>query len=96
MKTLLPFFKRFRKECVIAPLFKLFEAVLELFVPLIMAAIIDKGIQLRDAGYVLRMGAGLVGLGLLGFVCSITAQFFAARAAVGVTARIKSSLFRHI
>ena len=96
MKTLLPFFKPFRKECVIAPLFKLFEAVLELFVPLIMAAIIDKGIQLRDAGYVLRMGAGLVGLGLLGFVSSITAQFFAARAAVGVTARIKSSLFRHI
>ena len=96
MKILLPFFKPFRKECVIAPLFKLFEAVLELFVPLIMAAIIDKGIQLRDAGYVLRMGAGLVGLGLLGFVSSITAQFFAARAAVGVTARIKSSLFRHI
>lgn len=96
MKTLLPFFKPFRKECVIAPLFKLFEAVLELFVPLIMAAIIDKGIQLRDAGYVLRMGAGLVGLGLLGFVSSITAQFFAARAAVGVTSRIKSSLFRHI
>ena len=96
MKTLFPFFKPFRKECVIAPLFKLFEAVLELFVPLIMAAIIDKGILHRDGGYVLRMGAGLVGLGLLGFVSSITAQFFAARAAVGVTARIKSSLFRHI
>ena len=96
MKTLFPFFKPFRKECVIAPLFKLFEAVLELFVPLIMAAIIDKGILHRDGGYVLRMGAGLVGLGLLGFVSSISAQFFAARAAVGVTARIKSSLFRHI
>ena len=96
MKTLLPFLKPFRKECVIAPLFKLLEAILELFVPLIMAAIIDKGIQLHDAGYVLRMGAGLVGLGLLGFASSITAQFFAARAAVGVAARLKSALLKHI
>ena len=96
MKTLFPFVKPFRKECVIAPLFKLLEAVLELFVPLIMAAIIDKGIQLRDAGYVLRMGGMLVALGLLGFVSSITAQFFAARAAVGVAAGLKSALFKHI
>ncbi|MBR3873948.1 MAG: ABC transporter ATP-binding protein [Clostridia bacterium] len=96
MKTLLPFFKPFRKECIVAPLFKLFEAVLELLVPLIMAAIIDSGIQLRDTGYVLRMGALLAGLGLLGFVCAITAQFFAARAAVGVAASLRSSLFRHI
>jgi len=96
MKTLFPFVKPFRKECVIAPLFKLLEAVLELFVPLIMAAIIDRGIQLRDAGYVLRMGGMLVALGLLGFVSSITAQFFAARAAVGVAAGLKSALFKHI
>lgn len=96
MKTLFPFVKPFRKECVIAPLFKLLEAVLELFVPLIMAAIIDKGIQLRDTGYVLRMGGMLVALGLLGFVSSITAQFFAARAAVGVAAGLKSALFKHI
>ena len=96
MRTLLPFLKPYRKECVLAPLFKLLEAVLELFVPLIMAAIIDNGIQARDTGYVLRMGLGLVGLGLLGLVSSVTAQFFAAKAAVGFAAKLKSALFRHI
>ena len=96
MKTLLPFFKPFRKECITAPLFKLFEAVLELLVPLIMAAIIDNGILQSNTGYVLRMGAALVGLGLLGFVCAISAQFFAAKAAVGVAASIKSALFGRI
>ena len=79
MRSLFPFLKPYRKECVLAPLFKLLEAVLELFVPLIMAAIIDNGIQARDTGYVLRMGLGLVGLGLLGLVSSVTAQFFARR-----------------
>jgi len=99
LKTLLPFLKPYRKECIISPLFKLFEAILELFVPLIMAAIIDKGILGGAAGgirYVLWMGALLVGLGLLGFGCSITAQFFAAKAATGGTANIKSALFSHI
>ncbi len=100
MRTLLPYMKPFRKECIVAPLFKLFEALLELFVPLMMAAIIDKGILANsgvgDTGYVLKMGLGLVGLGLLGFVCSITAQFFAAKAAVGFTAKVKSVLFGHI
>ncbi|MBE5814068.1 MAG: ABC transporter ATP-binding protein [Clostridiales bacterium] len=100
MRTLLPYLKPFRKECIISPLFKLLEALLELFVPLIMAAIIDKGILgnggAGDTGYALRMGLALVGLGLLGFVCSITAQFFAAKAAVGFTARVKSVLFGHI
>lgn len=96
MRTLFPFLKPFRKECVVSPLFKLLEALLELFVPLIMAAIIDKGILAGDTGYVLRMGLLLVGLGLLGFACSVTAQFFAAKAAVGFTARVKSALFAHI
>lgn len=96
MRTLLPYMKPFRKECVIAPLFKLLEALLELFVPLMMAAIIDKGILAENAPYVLRMGLGLVGLGLLGFGCSVTAQFFAAKAAVGFTAKVKSVLFAHI
>ena len=96
MKTLFPFLKPYRRECVISPLFKLLEAVLELFVPLIMAAIIDNGIQARDVGYVLRMGLLLVGLGLLGFLSSVTAQYFAAKAAVGATARLKSALFKHI
>ena len=96
MRTLLPFLKPYRKECVLSPLFKLFEAVLELFVPLIMAAIIDNGIHARDTGYVLRMGLWLVALGVLGLISSVTAQFFAARAAVGFAARLKSALFAHI
>ncbi|MCI6378471.1 MAG: ABC transporter ATP-binding protein/permease [Clostridiales bacterium] len=96
MRSLFPFLKPYRKECVLSPLFKLFEAVLELFVPLIMAAIIDNGIQARDTGYVLKMGLMLVGLGLLGFLTSITAQYFAAKAAVGFAARLKAALFAHI
>lgn len=96
MRYLLPYLKPYRKECITAPLFKLLEALLELLVPLIMAAIIDNGILRRDTGYVLRMGGLLVGLGLLGFVCAITAQFFAAKAAVGFAARLKSALFAHI
>ena len=96
MKTLFPFLKPYRKECVLAPLFKLLEALLELFVPLLMAAIIDKGIMASDNGYVLRTGLILVGLGLLGFGASATAQYFAARAATGFSADVKSSLFAHI
>ena len=96
MRTLLPYLKPFRKECVISPLFKLLEALLELFVPLIMAAIIDKGILAGNIPYVLKMGLGLVGLGLLGLSCSVTAQFFAAKAAVGFTAKVKEVLFGHI
>ncbi len=96
MKTLLRYVKPYIKECILAPLFKLLEAILELLVPLIMAAIIDGGILKGDTGYVLRMGGVLVGLGLLGFVAAITAQFFAARAAVGVAADYKSALFKHI
>ena len=96
MKTLFPFLKPYRKECVLAPLFKLLEALLELFVPLLMAAIIDKGIMASDSGYVLRTGLILVGLGLLGFGASATAQYFAARAATGFSADVKSALFAHI
>ncbi len=96
MKTLLPFLKPYRKQCVLSPLFKLLEAVLELLVPLMMAAIIDNGIHARDQDYVLRMGLLLAALGLLGFASSATAQFFAAKAAVGFAARLKSALFSHI
>ena len=96
MRTLFPFLKPYRKECIISPLFKLLEALLELLVPLVMAAMIDQGIGGRDTGYVLRMGGVLVGLGLLGFAFSVTAQFFAAKAAVGFAARVKSALFAHI
>lgn len=96
MKTLFPFLKPYRKECIISPLFKLLEAILELFVPLIMAAIIDHGITTGDKGYVIKLGFALVGLGLLGFAASITAQYFAAKAAVGFGAHLKSALFAHI
>lgn len=96
MKTLLPFLKPYRKQCVLSPLFKLLEAVLELLVPLMMAAIIDNGIHARNQGYVLRMGLLLAALGLLGFASSATAQYFAAKAAVGFAARLKSALFSHI
>lgn len=96
MKTLLPFLRVYRKECVVSPLFKLLEAVLELFVPLMMAAIIDHGIVGGDTGYVLRMGLLLAGLGVLGFGCSVTAQYFAARAATGFAAELKAALFAHV
>ncbi|MEG2208105.1 MAG: ABC transporter ATP-binding protein [Clostridia bacterium] len=96
MRTLLPYLKPYRKECVLSPLFKMFEALLELLVPLLMARIIDQGILARDTGYVLRMGLLLVGLGLLGFGVSSTAQYFAAKAAVGFAEKLRSSLFAHI
>ena len=96
MKALLPFLKPYRAQCIVSPLFKLLEAVLELFVPLVMAAIIDNGVAGGDTGYVLRMGLLLCGLGVLGFACSSTAQYFAAKAATGFAARLRSALFGHI
>ncbi|MBD5521596.1 MAG: ABC transporter ATP-binding protein [Lachnospiraceae bacterium] len=96
MKKLLVFLKDYKKETVLAPLFKMLEACFELFVPLVMAAVIDKGIGQSDIGYVLKMGLVLVLLGLIGLTCSITAQYFAAKAAVGFSAKLKHSLFAHI
>ena len=96
MKTLLPYLKPYRKQCIVSPLFKLLEAVLELLVPLVMAAIIDRGIANGDTAYVLRMGLLLVGLGALGLACSVTAQYFAASAATGFAASLRSALFAHI
>ena len=86
----------YMKETVLAPLFKCIEAVLELFVPLIVADIIDKGIGNGDKGYVMLMCAGLVGLGATGLAFSITAQFFAAKAAAGFSKTVGNALFRHI
>ncbi|MCM1416827.1 MAG: ABC transporter ATP-binding protein, partial [bacterium] len=83
MKKLLVYLKDYKKETVLAPLFKMLEATFELFVPFVMADIIDRGIRLADSGVVLRSGALLAALGLIGLVCSITAQYFAAKAAVG-------------
>ncbi len=96
MKKLLIYLKDYKKETVFAPLFKMLEATFELFVPLVMAAIIDRGIGQADTGYVLKMGAILVALGLIGLLCSITAQYFAAKAAVGFSTGLKHALFDHI
>ena len=96
VNKLKPYLKPYLKETILAPLFKLFEAILELFVPLIMAVIIDKGIGNQDTSLILRQGAILIGLGILGVVVSITAQYFAAKAATGFTADVRQSLFSKI
>lgn len=96
VKQLKPYLKPYLKETILAPLFKLFEAILELFVPLIMAVIIDKGIGNQDTSLILRQGGILIGLGILGVVVSITAQYFAAKAATGFTADVRQALFSKI
>ena len=96
MKKLLVYLKDYKKETVLAPLFKMLEATFELFVPLVMAAIIDRGIGGGNTSYVFRMGGILVLLGVVGLVCSITAQYYAAKAAVGFSTKLKHSLFEHI
>ena len=96
MNKLKPYLKPYLKETILAPLFKLFEAILELFVPLIMAVIIDKGIENRDTTLILQQGAILIGLGILGVAVSITAQYFAAKAATGFTADVRQALFSKI
>lgn len=96
MNKLKPYLKPYLKETILAPLFKLFEAILELLVPLIMAVIIDKGIENRDTTLILQQGAILIGLGILGVAVSITAQYFAAKAATGFTADVRQALFSKI
>ncbi|HJA32311.1 MAG TPA: ABC transporter ATP-binding protein/permease [Candidatus Eisenbergiella pullicola] len=96
MKKLLIYLKGYEKETILAPLFKMLEALFELFVPLVMAAVIDTGIAQRDRGYIVRMCLLLIALGVIGLVCSITAQFFAARAATGFSTRLRHALFSHI
>ena len=96
MKHILSFLNGFKKETVLAPLFKLLEAAFELFVPLVMASIIDKGIGNDDSNHILKMGAILIALGIIGLICSITAQYFSAKAAVGFSTKLKHELFKHI
>lgn len=96
MKKLLVYLCDYKKECIFAPLFKLLEASFELIVPLVMAAIIDHGIAVSDRPYIFKMGGVLVLLALIGLTCSITAQYFAAKAAVGVATKLRHSLFSHI
>ena len=93
MGNILGYLKGYKKECVLGPLFKLLEACFDLAVPLVMAAIIDKGIANRDSAYIIRYGGVLLLLAVIGMVCSITAQYFAAKAAVGFAAKLRHGLF---
>ena len=99
MKRLFSYLKHYKKESVLAPLFKLLEASFELIVPLIIAAIIDRGIAegtTPDKPFIYKMCLCLVLLAVIGFICAVVAQFFAARAAVGVSSEVKRSLFNKI
>lgn len=96
MKRLMMYLKDYKKESILAPLFKLLEAFFELMVPLVMANIIDYGISNRNMGYIGKMGLVLLLLGVVGLASSITAQFFAAKAAVGVSTKLRQALFDHI
>lgn len=96
MRRLLKYLSDFKKETVLAPLFKLLEAGFELLVPLVMANIIDRGIADADMGYIGKMGACLLALAVVGLAASITAQFFAAKAAVGFSSKLRQALFDHI
>ncbi len=96
MKRLLVYLESYKKESVLAPLFKLLEAFFELLVPLVMASIIDVGIANKDMGHIARMGLCLFGLAVIGLAASVTAQFFAAKAAVGFSSKLRQALFDHI
>lgn len=96
MKKLLVYLKDYIKESILGPLFKLLEALFELFVPLVIAAIIDTGIENGDTGYIIKMCLVLVLLGFVGLAFSITAQYFAAKASVGFVSKIRHVLFGHI
>ena len=94
--NILSYLKGYQKECFLSPLFKLLEACFDLTVPLVMAAIINKGIARHDSEYILRYGGVLILLALVGLTCSITAQYFAAKAAVGFAAKLRHGLFAKI
>ena len=96
MRKLLVYMKDYKKESVLAPLFKMLEASFELFVPLVMAAIIDTGIANADKPYIMKMCGMLILLAIIGLTCSIVAQYFAAKAAVGFAAKLRHVLFAHI
>ena len=96
MKMILRYMKDYKKESILGPLFKLLEASFELLIPLVMAAIIDTGIANGDKNYIYKMCGIMVVLGLIGMVCAITAQFFAAKAAVGFGTKLRHALFAHI
>lgn len=96
MKDLIKYLRHYIKESILAPLFKMLEASFELFVPLVMAVIIDTGIKNSDKPYIFKMGMVLVGLAIVGFISALTAQYFAAKAAVGFGKELRGDLYRHI
>lgn len=96
MKDLIKYLRHYIKESILAPLFKMLEASFELFVPLVMAAIIDTGIKNSDKPYIFKMGMVLAGLAIVGFISALTAQYFAAKAAVGFGKELRDDLYRHI
>ena len=96
MKNLLVYLKDYKKETVLGPLFKLLEASFELFIPLVVAAMIDTGIKGNNTGYIWKMCLVMAALGLIGLVCAVTAQYFAAKAAVGFATKLRHGLFAHI
>ena len=96
MKRIWMYLSTYKKECVFAPLFKMLEALFELFVPLVVSAIIDTGIGNADKGYIVKMSLLLVALAVIGLTCAITAQYFAAKAAVGCATGMRHHLFKHI
>ena len=96
MKSLLVYLKDYKKESILAPLFKMLEASFELLVPLVMAAVIDVGIANQDKPYIVKMCFVLIALGLIGLTCSITAQYFSAKAASEFGTAVRHALFKHI
>ena len=96
MRKLLKYMKGYGKECVLGPLFKLLEASFELMIPLVVAKIVDTGIRNQDTGYIIKMCLVMISLGIVGLVCSLTAQFFAAKAAVGFASRLRHSVMAHM
>ena len=96
MRKLLKYMRGYGKECILGPLFKLLEASFELLIPLVVAAIVDTGIGNSDGSYIIKMCLVMIGLGIIGLVCAVTAQYFAARAAVGFSARLRHAVMEHI
>ena len=96
MKQLLRYMRGYEKQCVLGPLFKLLEATFELLIPLVVAAIVDTGIGSGDKAYIVKMCLVMVALGVIGLICAVTAQYFAASAAVGVSARLRGAVMGHI
>ena len=96
MKKLLKYMRGYGRECVLGPLFKLMEASFELLIPLVVAAIVDTGIAGGDRGFVVKMCLVMIGLGIIGLICAVTAQFFAAKAAVGFASRLRHAVMEHI